>query len=176
MSDRGAYQLADGTFRRTQVEAQKTGQSWEKVAIPVDSHGLIDYLNGIIERERATPGVEPAAVDQDQSDDAPAEEIPLAAPVSAPASDEAEMRRKLALQLRGLEADAIEEKIAESKGPVFARFLLAGIERLGVLGPQGWEQMQAFLDRDYQRPGCVDRGLRYLSLAQIASLNGDAKP
>ena len=52
MADRGAYLLDDGTYARTQADAKASGQGFQKTNIPVDSAGLIKFINTIIEQER----------------------------------------------------------------------------------------------------------------------------
>lgn len=55
MAKRGAYLLDDGTYARTQADAKASDQKFEKTSIPVDSDGLIKFINKIIEQERRGP-------------------------------------------------------------------------------------------------------------------------
>lgn len=52
MSTRGAYELEDGLLVRTQGEVPK-GQPVKKIGIPVAHQELIDFINGVIMRERS---------------------------------------------------------------------------------------------------------------------------
>ncbi len=48
------YKTHSGLFLRTQDEAKGSGEEYEKVDIPTDSHGLVAYLNDLTAEIRAT--------------------------------------------------------------------------------------------------------------------------
>lgn len=87
MSERKAYRLSNGEYRRTQAEAKDSGHSFEQVAIPVDSHGLIDFLNGLIADERDTAvNSSPPPEQEERSGDPQPEPAPPSPAPSAPAA------------------------------------------------------------------------------------------
>ena len=171
MSTRGLYHLKDGTFVRTQGEIPK-GQPVNKIEVPVDSKGLCEYLNALIAAEREKSGVAlDRALDAAES---LAEKVIAPAPPPPPVEptgDHAAMRRKLALELRGMEVEAIEERILEMKAPALGRVLAAGVERFGYLGKDAWDSLHGFLKLHSAVASNYDRGLHMLSLHQIERLN-----
>lgn len=170
---RGLYQLTDGTFVRTQAEIPK-GEPTNKVEVPVGSQELCDYLNELIARERSNspqldvPNVEP------QPAAAPPPPLPET-PAAPKTEDHAAMRRKLATELRGMEVEAIEERILDMKGPAFGRVMAASVERLGALGKEGWQSLRGHFEL-FSMPTNYDRGLHLLALAQIDRMDEPKKP
>jgi hypothetical protein len=61
------------------------------------------------------------------------------------------------------------ERILETSGHDFAVLLEAAIERLGELRDAGWKALRSLHPRRGQSPS-MERGLRFLTLAQVAEL------
>jgi hypothetical protein len=172
MSIRGLYQIADGTFVRTQGEIPK-GQPVNKVEVPIDSKGLCDYLNRLIYIERGpfTAPMPTPVVAEPQED--VREPVP-SAPV-APVPDAAALRRKLAQEIKGMEVEAIEERILDMKAAPLGRIMAASVERFGALGKDAWDSLRGFLDLHSAAANNYDRGLHLLSLHQIERMS-EPKP
>lgn len=183
MSERKAYRLNDGTYQRTQAEARASGQSFESVLIPVDSQGLVDFLNTLIAKERQgghvlspAPAIVPDFIKDDPTIGPDSVVYPKAPPPPAePPADHAAMRRKLAQELRGMEVEAIEDRILDMKAAPLGRILAASVERFGLLGKDAWDSLHAFLKLHSAAANNYDRGLHLLSLHQIERLN-EPKP
>jgi hypothetical protein len=177
-------------FRRTETEVKKERLKYEVVEFETDKDSLIDRFNRYEERieelQRQLDGGAPA-IPHIHDDEAQIEEIPAPAPApAAPKTDEQEMRRRLAESLRGMEVEAIEDKILEAKPNHMARYLSCAISRLGELGREGWEHFhaqRAFGDAEASQRNSKfkhlsmysERGLRYMALMQVADLNGKAE-
>lgn len=175
MSFRGLYQLTDGTFVRTQGEIPK-GEPLLKIEVPVDSKGLCGYLNTLIATERGNRVMSEqlALVDEVREEIIAEEKAPIPPPAE-PKSDHAEMRRKLALELRGMEIEAIEESILKMKAPDLGRTMAACVERFGQVGREAWQSLRGFLSLHSAAANNYDRGLLMLSLHQIERLS-EPKP
>lgn len=164
---RGLYRLTDGSFVRTQAEIPK-GEPINKVEVPVGSQELCDYLNDLL---RETAGEDPRPVEvQPEAISPPTPPPPAATNTDAVASQ----KRQLAQALKGMEVEAIEERILDMKGPAFGRVMAASVERLGALGRDGWQALRGHLEA-FTMPTNYDRGLNILALGQIERLN-EEKP
>lgn len=166
-------------YRRTEGAAKKEKLAYEVLEIETDKDSLIDRFNAYEER------IEQLQAELNSSDGTLAATVPLPEveappPSAAPRTDEADMKRKLALSLRGMETDAIEEKIQEAKGAPLARFVEATVSRLGELGEEGFD----FLEENQTLTGVgssFSRGVHILSVVaagqhQLARvLNGRRK-
>lgn len=172
MSTRGLYQISDGTFVRTQGEIPK-GEPISKVEIPVDSKGLCDWVNNLIAVERSG-NVQPVPIIQVQ--EAPLEDL-VPGPVIAvePTPDHAAMRRKLVQEMRGMEVEAIEERILSMKAPALGRIMAACVERFGFLGADAWQSLRGFINLHARGANLYDRGLHMLAMHQIERLS-EPKP
>lgn len=169
---RGLYQIADGTFVRTQAEIPK-GQPTEKVEVPVGSQELCDFLNTLIAYERSQAKMTPTdlLVGHPDEPETQPEAAPPPPPPAAPDTEAvASQKRQLAQALRGMEVEAIEERILDMKGPAFGRIMAASVERMGALGKDGWQALRGHLDL-FTMPTNYDRGLLALSLGQIERLD-----
>jgi hypothetical protein len=181
-------------YRRTEGEVKKEKLAYEVLEIDTDKDALIERFNGYEERiERLTAmipaGGEAIPSREQQLDEgynlAGEQEAAPPPPPAAKPLDEAEAKRKMVAMLQGMRTEEIENKILESRGNAFARYLLAGISRLGELGAAGWRDVQGFRNQfgdaeaetgtkkgvTTRIPGSEERGLRYLALAQIEALN-----
>ncbi len=178
------FYMAAGRLVGTQAEAKDLDRNFEQHDVPTDKDGLMAYVNDLLERiDQASGGAQPeGAVVTPELEPASAPEL-APPPPRAPQPDEADTRRKLALALRGMEADAVEEKILEAKGPVFGRFMSAAIGRLGELGRDGFDAYNATRAHGGDAeasvgvkrsarwiPGSDERGLRYLTILLAADL------
>lgn len=47
------YICIDGSFAGTQADAKAKGKGWTAVEVPTDKAGLIAYLNGMVDEQRA---------------------------------------------------------------------------------------------------------------------------
>lgn len=189
------YRLADHTHVNTQVEAKHSGQDWEKIDVPTTRKELLAYLNEIAGLCRSgfssdTPPAadprEPVPSREEQLDEGYdlSGEPPAPAPPPPPPPVGVEEKRRLASELQGMQRDAIVDRIFDAKPNDMAHYLIAAIGRLGELGRDGWEYVQAHRhfckdgernEAKQKRPyGAAfdERGLRYLALMQIEDLNG----
>ena len=176
-------------FRRTETEVKKEKLAYEVVEFETDKDSLIDRFNAYEEQIEAlkaqlSGGAQPAVEAEARGSELATEgstPSPLPSP-TPPKTDEAELRRRLAQQIRGMEIEEIEDKILEAKPNAMASYLSCAISRLGELGREGWEHFQsqrAFFDAEAsQRTSKFkhismysERGLRYLALMQVEDLN-----
>jgi hypothetical protein len=188
-------------FRRTETEVKKEKLAYEVVEFETDKDSLIDRFNAYEERIEALQaqigGSAPAVAPEEEQSDGQEADVstpavhspPVRTAPAAPLPDENEAKRRLVAMLQSMRVDEIEQKILDSKGAAFARYLLAGIGRLGELGQEGWLEMQAFRNQFQNAESSTvgkknatrvqeveERGLRYLALAQIADLDTQKPP
>lgn len=64
--------------------------------------------------------------------------------------------------------------ILESNASTFGRYLEAALERLGELGEDGWKALRRLQPPNRTGATSIERGLRFLTLAQYAELDGHA--
>jgi len=187
------FYMAAGRLVGTQADAKKADPKFVEHDVPTIKEELMGYVNNLLEEiDRAKLPATVIEGEPTTAAQAPAAgvETPAEAPPPRTPLDEAEAKRKMVAMLQSMRVEEIEDKIMESKGSAFARYLLAGIARLGELGAVGWRDFQA------QRQVCGEkeadmtgkkgknlriahsdeRGLRYLALAQVADLDKAAEP
>lgn len=158
-------------------EAKKLDPHFESIDVPTDKAGLQAFVQGLFTELDTTEACPPL--------DSHVEQVPFNAPFEEPTqvsdappptpkptqpSNEG-LRLTVTERIKRMEVEEIVEKILESKGPHFARYLLAGVERLGFLGKAGWDHVHAFLKLHEKAPNMVDRGLTMLVLMQLEALN-----
>jgi hypothetical protein len=164
------FYMAAGRLAGTQAEAKERDPKFVQHDVPTDKDGLMEYVNGLLDKIASLRNAQPI-------EEAPRPPVvqPAAAPppppaAPAPSTDHAAMRRKLAQELRGMETEAIEERILSLKGNEFARVFCAGVERFGNLGKDAFQNVRGFLEMTpAMHPAYLD-GLRMLSLMQIEAL------
>jgi hypothetical protein len=175
-------------FRRTETETKKERLKYEVVEFETDKDSLIERFNAYEERIEALENQLRGATSPQPAADEPLEPAPTVSPpqpvpVAPPAEDPA-LKRQLAQQFRQMETDEIVDRIFAAKPNDMAHFLLASVGRLGELGREGWEYVQAHRNftRDCERNQAKEKrpyaaafdekGLRYLCLMLIEDMNG----
>ena len=131
------FYMAAGRLAGTQADAKDRDPKFVQHDVPTDKEGLMEYVNGLLDqiaslRHKQTIDEALGPVAQ------PEVSTPPPPPPAAPNTDAAaSQKRQLAQALRGMEVEAIEERILDLKGPAFGRIMAASVERLGALGKDG---------------------------------------
>jgi hypothetical protein len=178
------YRLADHTHVNTQADAKHSGQAWEKVDVPTTRKELLSYLNEIAASCRGGISSDtPPAAEPQEPETAEVEYSQTHTPAPAPTIDHAAEKRRLVAEMASLSREEIVDRIFEAKPNDMAHYLLASVGRLGELGRDGWEHVQAHRHfcRDAERnqmkekrpyaAAFDEKGLRYLCLMMIDDLN-----
>lgn len=180
-------------YHRTEGEVKKAKLPYEVLEIETDKDSLIDRFNAYEERiealQQQIAGGPPPVVEQASAPSEAAPQPQVAPTPAAKLPDADEAKRRLVTMLQNMRVDEIEDKIMESKGAPFARYLLAGIARLGELGQAGWSEVRAFREfytgdapaispkgKAGRINGSEERGLRLLALSLIADLDTQKPP
>ena len=193
MSERGAYELPDGTLVRTQGEIPK-GVSASKVMIPVDSQGLIDHINSIIRRERAQVATATPPSAPEKSAEQLEEEAAVAARRPQMSDEQRERFEALARRMGWsppgakapapvaapppppVETDAVEQ-IMNAEGKPLLRMVEAAIGRFGeVAGVHGWAAFTKDVYSWTPSARAIEQGMGMLTLAAFSKMGMVAAP
>ncbi|MGZ8286648.1 MAG: hypothetical protein ACXW27_08680 [Allosphingosinicella sp.] len=153
------------------------GAQWAAVEVPTDKEGLLTFLNEVGAAASRSELVDlhnfqaRETVEELQRGD-----VSLVSP-------DAEARPGVATAAAAVNAEMVCDVIGTSRGATFGHILEATLTRLGDLAQEGWDQLSSILASPCYVAGektggdgqhKIQRGLRFLALAQIREMDREA--